>query len=100
MRTSSPSGAAVRPLQTPPISFCSSFLEAEEAEEVEEASVAARTSERAARPELSAVLTHGSGLPQVGLSRHAGSWRQVQLTSGSEVLARAELEFNSEDQDE
>lgn len=80
MRTSSPSGAAVRPLQTPPISFCSSFVEAEEAQEAEEAeeaadaeeaeeaqeaSVAARTLERAARPELSAVLKRGAGLPQL-----------------------------------
>lgn len=71
MRTSSPSGAAVRPLQTPPISFCSSFVEAAEAEEAqeaqeaEEARVAARTLERAARPELSAVLKRGSRLPQL-----------------------------------
>lgn len=76
VRTSSPSGAAVRPPQTPPVSFSSSFPEAEEA------SVAARTLERAARPELSAVLTHESRLPQIEFPTHAGSWRPMQLTPG------------------
>lgn len=64
----------------------------------EEPCVATPTLERAARPELSAVLTHGSGLPQGCSSRtllktHATDAR-------AEVLARADLCFNSGDEEQ
>lgn len=123
MRTSSPSGAAVRPLQTPPISFLQQLrgggggggggrrrrrrkrrqeaAKAQEAAEAQEARVAARTLERAARPELSAVLkTRFPDSRSSEFPRHAASRRRMPLTSGSEVPARAEREFNSEEQHE
>lgn len=75
MRTSSPSGAAVRPLRTPsnvPLQQLSG-------------GVAARTLQRAARPELSAVLTREPGLQQVGGSQE----RRLLKADAADVRVRS-----------